>query len=580
MKRISFLVFILVKSSWALSPLSQEKLHVFRSPKGTFEEMRQVFEDVARNESVSGSVKSVPQIVKELQVLDPDFATEIVLDQDYFKISFLLDQGWDPTLANSRQRNLMQEAVLDSTLAIQKLLLRTHSKKFFKDAKISTVENFLRRTDPEFSEYQVVLLRRLILESRSLSVSAGQIPDFNVDGVSRADVMEMAPRAPPPSGGRVVYPYIRVGVPYATNRGFDASLKRKIGTPTAASNFYSFNSSGSLGYGVAEVTIPKIHKHSRLESPGLFQSADPRKHIILDRLILKSEADFFSDLRARFKPKAEASSLVDDPSQNIFVYIHGFNVDFTYAMRKTAQLIYDIEFPGVSVAFSWPARAVGLPVPEDFRRDVARAEESYEALENFLKKLREENPNRKIHILAHSLGTRILSEVLTKMADNLDPADRAQLGRGEKLFGEIVLAAPAIDAKPFVERMAPQLERLSERISIFASDDDMALKAQTIAEKLESFPLGLIAKNRWALPEHCVNFDLSSLSSGTFSLDHAVYSEVRGAMAQLHRIFVSRTPTEKFGDEDQRQELFLRAVDINDYFPPQALRSVWRFIGF
>ena len=40
--------------------------------------------------------------------------------------------------------------------------------------------------------------------------------------------------------------------------------------------------------------------------------------------------------------------------RNVFVYIHGYNVDFEEAAVQAAQLLYDLKLPGEFAFFSWP----------------------------------------------------------------------------------------------------------------------------------------------------------------------------------------------------------------------------------
>ena len=37
------------------------------------------------------------------------------------------------------------------------------------------------------------------------------------------------------------------------------------------------------------------------------------------------------------------------------MFVHGFNVDFASAARRTAQMKYDLGFRGAAILYSWPA---------------------------------------------------------------------------------------------------------------------------------------------------------------------------------------------------------------------------------
>ena len=39
-----------------------------------------------------------------------------------------------------------------------------------------------------------------------------------------------------------------------------------------------------------------------------------------------------------------------------FLFIHGYNVTFEGAARRTAQMAYDLGFNGAAVFYSWPSQ--------------------------------------------------------------------------------------------------------------------------------------------------------------------------------------------------------------------------------
>ncbi len=724
MKHIFLFLIFSFSSAFGLTPENLEKLSSFQfdaQGSGTFEKMQEAFSEVVEKESLPGNPKTLAQIVSELQSADRDYAFSVVQDKSFWKLLFLLQNGWDIEVLGGLEGNLLEEALVIGHLPNVELILRMGGYKLYTEKKIPALarkyqwnfdedlksillfylqtkgrareadkENPVFELDgisrrireplvssgprpsptpaptpppsrptPRFEppkstrpstqtpsspssvyEAQLEMMRRRLEElmrgSERNSNQTDPLPKSarpsspratpryypppvittrpttpppsngpriderpsiktgdatqDIDGAipsggtpkpapapsPRSTPVPMAPKGPPPADDG----FMRVQVPYATNRAYDLALRKKISQPSVASSFYSFTSTGTLGYGLAEVTIPKIHEISKLESKGFFEKENPKKHVLLNNLRLRTEAEFYADLAERFRMNEENFSeekKLAEASKSLLVYIHGFNVNFDYAMRKTAQLMYDLDFPGVSVAFSWPAKAVRIPIPVDFLRDVSRAEESYEALEEFLRKILREHPDRKIHILAHSLGTRILSEVLLKIAEKPSPADAAKLARNEKLFGEVVLASPAMDAHDFETRLGPHAVALCDRVSIFASNVDIALKVQTVAEKLKSFPLGLFSGKKVAIPNGVFTFDLSELSLGALSLDHAMYSDVEAPIAQMRRLFVDRMPADYWLKEDQRRHLFLKKLQRPTFFSPGEMRHYWKF---
>ncbi len=565
-RSLAVFLFLLVSKVHALEPANLEFLSFYKLDRESFIETKKAFEGVALSEN-----KSVEDVVRELQKLDPDFASELVKDEDYWKLNFLLNNGWDLKVPNSEGKDLLVLAIEQGHDPVINLTLKYGAWKIARNRVNSDI---LKEAGQEGNGYYSSLLSDWESPSKKL-LEKPSSESFKVDGVSRSQrslLEQLAPMAPAIEMAQE-QKFSKVEVPFATNRATVAKYENRIHTPEGAEAFYSFTNGGRISYGVAEVTIPKIHQRGKLEERGLLEfTRDASKHVILQKLSLTSSEDFFADLGARMKKREELFEGVPQ-SKDLFVYIHGFNVDFSYAMRKTAQIMYDMDYPGLSIAFSWPARAVSIPIPADFKEDVQRAEDSVVVLESFMRELLAKYPNRKIHIIAHSLGTRVLSKVMVNLARTMNVD--GLVGGAKKLFGEVILAAPAIDADVFVNNWAAQITPLCDRMSIFASDDDFALKVQFLAEDPGfSFPLGLWnSKNdQHALARGVANFDLSSLSAGTFSLDHSVYSEVPVAIDHM-KLLVH----DKAGEDRFAQVGYIFKTSAVDFFSRES-RELWKFL--
>ncbi len=507
---------------------------------------------IARGEDLSS-------LVKEIQYEIPDLATEVVLDKNFFKLSFLIDNGWDQTLENSQRKTLLKVALQRGYLQNIDLLLRSGGWKLLMQERFD-----------EFTESSS--LRKYLLEWKLHPNSAFLVdgePDFkNLRGAYVDSQVENKQARPQWQSQKEIPPdaFLKVDVPYATNRA--ANLSYDPTRIESVSHYFSYNRSASLNYGIAQVSIPKTHETGHLESPGFFEfRQNPSKHVVLMRLDVKDERSFFNEIKTRVQKQKERRTN-QRAANDLFVFIHGFNTDFTYALRKSAQLIYDMNFPGTSLAFSWPARMVKIPLPGDFRNDVSRLQESIDVLETFLRKLKSEVPHRKIHIIAHSLGARLLTEVLTRIAldSNLNP--------NEKPFGEVILAAPAMDAKSFEEHWSKELLPICERVSLMASGNDIALKVEFLAEdNLFTFPLGLWNKNKIALAEGVSNYDLTALNSGLLSVDHSTYSEAPVAIDHMG-LLINNQPTANELDA----LYYLNKTSQEDFFSAE-IRSFWKFLA-
>lgn len=106
-----------------------------------------------------------------------------------------------------------------------------------------------------------------------------------------------------------------------------------------------------LSYGKARISIPKSHVVGELESPLWYLlefTEDPKRHIILQDVSRLQAQPFFTSL---------AGQVRESKGSNAFVFVHGYNVSFRDAARRTAQLAYDLRFDGAPVFYSWPSQA-------------------------------------------------------------------------------------------------------------------------------------------------------------------------------------------------------------------------------
>lgn len=214
---------------------------------------------------------------------------------------------------------------------------------------------------------------------------------------------------------------------------------------------------GPLHYGKALISIPPRHKKGRLESSAVGRSSNDKRYVVLQDLAHANYDAVMAEVQAELAKGA-------DGQKTIVAYVHGFNTTFEKAARRAGQLKYDLSFQGPLFFFSWPSKASVF----GYTHAANLAEISYTPMTTFLHDLTKQNADRII-IIAHSMGTRILSHGLVDLATTNPEAARK--------ITRVVLAAPDIDARVFKERLLPKLNFLSKPITLYASDKDTALAA-------------------------------------------------------------------------------------------------------
>ena len=230
---------------------------------------------------------------------------------------------------------------------------------------------------------------------------------------------------------------------------------------TEKKEYYS-DERDELKYGYCDVSIPRGHLQGELERPFNFWiihlDENPEKHIVLETVSELNEGKFFQHL---------TDGIDRTPQHEALLFIHGYNTTFAEAARRTAQIAWDIPFYGITSFFAWPSAGALLGYPHD----ETNAEWSYSYLEKFIEKIITKTNIERFHIIAHSLGNKILSFTLKNLAEKEELSERL------KVIHQIVLAAPDIDCGVFKKDILPAIKDVGKRKTVYASDKDMALKA-------------------------------------------------------------------------------------------------------
>lgn len=222
-----------------------------------------------------------------------------------------------------------------------------------------------------------------------------------------------------------------------------------------------------LETGLAQVTIPPHHVVGEVERPSVWRGdlfEDPQEHMVVHGIEPKAEDAWFATLR---------DVVAGSDAQDAFVFVHGYNVTFEEALLRTAQIAYDLKFRGAPICFSWPSQG-GVA---EYTVDEANVRWATPHLERFLVALRARSGAARIHLIAHSMGNRALTETLQRLRAGVKP--------GETLFHEIVLAAPDVDADTFRDDLAPALLPTASRVTLYASSRDAALQ---LSRKVHGYP--------------------------------------------------------------------------------------------
>lgn len=207
-----------------------------------------------------------------------------------------------------------------------------------------------------------------------------------------------------------------------------------------------------VGYTV--VSIPPNHKPGVIETPSIWKlqfREDTLKHVVQKTIVPVSDQDFNGLLK-----NAQAGL-------DAFIFVHGYNNSFKDAALRTAQLAFDIHLPITPIMFSWSSNGKVA----SYLGDEDNVQLAVPAFKDFLKRVAKNGNFKKIHLIAHSMGNRLVSYALQQLQN-----DTTNLK-----IDQIIMAAPDVYANLFQVNFVQAFEQKSNHVTIYSAKNDWALFA-------------------------------------------------------------------------------------------------------
>ncbi len=262
-------------------------------------------------------------------------------------------------------------------------------------------------------------------------------------------------------------------------------------------------------------------------------------------------------------------------SQDVLVFVHGFNVNLKNAVARAAQVAEDMPFAGTVVVFSWNSQAETLA----YRQDEHTAERHFWSLAELLHGLQQQlGTSRRIHIVAHSMGNRVTLRAINALAGTIDPVGQptdmfvaARLQAAENVqdafpdadslragilsgsdeipqrfpiwaswrkqqvsappLANLILAAPDVGAGEF-SRLVRDVRHLCGAVTVYASDSDVTLEASRRIHGGE-FRAGDARATLNVAGVHVIRVSAPGLND---PLGHSYYGSHPTVLDQLHQL--------------------------------------------
>ncbi len=259
-------------------------------------------------------------------------------------------------------------------------------------------------------------------------------------------------------------------------------------------------------YGKCVISIPASHQVGQIETPSWWRlefREDPGKHVMYQKSEIFDKDGFFEEIQSI-------------EGKKMLLFVHGYNVSFVNAAKRTAQMAYDLSFPGVPLFYSWPSQAS----LSGYIVDSQNIEYAEPNIKQFIIDLIVQMPDHEIYIVAHSMGNRGVTKALVSIfKENPEHAARIK---------EIILTAPDIDAQIFKRDIAPNLIMHGNSVTLYSSSTDKALEA---SKAINGYQRAGDAGGNIVIIDGIETIDATNISTGF--LGHSYFGETRSVLNDI-----------------------------------------------
>ena len=406
------------------------------------------------------------------------------------------------------------------------------------------IEKVLQWPVDESSSLEKYLISAFTRVSKVIDVTqtSSTITQLVVKIQKQNESLPPAAAAPPiPPGAREVPPVrVRVNAKHATMQVYYGTDRQYSANKPPAETFGEARAGKEkVSLGFVEVSIPVNHKYGNIELPSVFSvmmTPDPDEYIVVKSITQLNSDVFFKSL---------ANRVSRSPKKDMFVFIHGYNNTFEEAAQRTAQLAFDLKFPGASVFYSWPSETL-------LRYAIAEknVEWSLQHLTQFLREITLKSGATEIHLIAHSMGNRALTNALSIFAKtkSLKP----------QTFKNVIFAAPDVDQTTF-QAIEPAVRSMTKNLTLYSSNNDKAL---AISSRLHDAPrLGQAGLSTY-VSKQLDTVDASAVDSSM--LGHAYYGDNPSVVDDIVKVVMESLPVYRRSlsvQTKQNGELFWQIPD-------------------
>ncbi len=221
---------------------------------------------------------------------------------------------------------------------------------------------------------------------------------------------------------------------------------------------------------------------------------------------------------------------IAEPALPVVMLVHGYNTTWSFAVKEAAQLALDLQDQGtqvVPVLYSWPSGGLIR-----YTADENSASRSISRFTTVLDDVVEKVPDGNVHLVAHSMGARVVSAAIHELWQR-------EADQPEHHLGNIVLAIQKaggftradIDALEFQERYLLNVLASGARTTLYVTENDRAL---SLSERLHGGYQRLGQAGMGQAHDRLEVIDTGPLDHG--ATRHSTFRESPEALGDLARV--------------------------------------------
>jgi esterase/lipase superfamily enzyme len=163
--------------------------------------------------------------------------------------------------------------------------------------------------------------------------------------------------------------------------------------------------------------------------------------------------------------------LRESDSKEVYIYVHGYKVEFENPILVAAELWHFLGYEGAFVAYSWPSTRKTLA----YWSDLDDAINSARRLRALILHIAETTDAKRIHVVGYSAGTRLVARMLADLGLYGYLLDAQELHQRTKL-GHVLLVGSDIDRSILTGYLLDGALRVPDSLTIYQSSEDSALR--------------------------------------------------------------------------------------------------------